>query len=118
MVGVVTALVVAVAILRLAADREWRWQLGFGFVGAGRDWDGWPFLSALVLAAAWVNVAAWLGRVWSLAIVCSLLTFAAPWGFIYPGILAGPILAVAAAVAWLRTKQPRSSSGMAPSGNA
>lgn len=35
-----------------------------------------------------------------LAVGCSILTFFAPWGFIYPGILAGPILAIAAALAW------------------
>ena len=102
--GLITASLVALSVLWLAADSNWTWRLGFGFVGAGRDWSGWPALSVIVLIASWVNVVAWTTRTWFLAVICSLLTFAAPWGFIYPGILAGPVLAIAAGLAGVRTK--------------
>jgi hypothetical protein len=104
MLGTVVAVLVAVSITFLAADAGWSWRLDLGFVGA--DWDGWPLLSVAVVVAAWANVFAWVRRIWPLAIVCSLLVFVAPWGFLYPGILAGPILAIAAGVAWARTKKP------------
>ena len=103
--GLVTSVVIAFSVLWLAADSGWTWHLGFEGIGAGRDWPGWPLFSKLVLIASWVNVYAWAARKWLLAIACSLLTFFAPWGFIYPGILAGPVLATAAAVAWARTKR-------------
>jgi hypothetical protein len=103
-VGLVTAVLVALGIMWLGLEVGWTWRLGFDGLGAGRDWDGWPVLNVLVLIASVVNVCAWAARSWLLATVCSLLTFGAPWGFIYPGILAGPILAIAAALAWARSK--------------
>lgn len=103
-VGLMTSILIAFAVLWLAADSSWTWNLDFEGIGAGRDWDGWPLFSKLVLIGCWINVYAWAARKWLLAIVCSILTFFAPWGFIYPGILAGPILAVAAGLAWARTK--------------
>jgi hypothetical protein len=104
--GLITAVLVAISITWLAADAGWTWRLGFGFIGAGREWGGWPALSVIVLIGSWGNVLAWAARVWPLAIICSLLTFVAPWGFLYPSILAGPILAVAAGVGWVREKRP------------
>jgi hypothetical protein len=105
MTGLIAAVLVAVSILWLAEDVGGTWRLGFGFIGAGPDWDGWPVLSVTVVIGSWVNVGAWAARVWPVAIICSLLTFAAPWGFIYPGILTGPILAIAAGFAWARASR-------------
>jgi hypothetical protein len=102
--GLVTSVLVALAVLWLAVDSGWTWRLGFEGIGAGRDWDGWPLFSKLVLVGSWINLYAWAARKWLLAVVCSTLTFFAPWGLIYPGILAGPILAIAAGLAWARTK--------------
>lgn len=101
----------ALAVAWLAADSGWSWRLGFDGIGAGPDWNGWPLLSVIVLVAAWLNVLAWAMRLWPLAAICGLLTVAAPWGFIYPGIVLGPILAVAAALAWARTKASRADGG-------
>ncbi len=102
-VGFVTSILVALSVLLLAADANWTWRLGFEGIGAGRKWDGWPIFSKVVLVGSWINVYAWATRKWVMAIVCSLLTFFAPWG-VYPGILAGPVLAIAAGLAWARTK--------------
>lgn len=87
-VGQISTILLALSLTWVAADSGWTWAL--------TDWDGWYVLSIIILVAAWVNVFAWMASSWGVVGVCSLLTFAAPWGFIYPGILAGPILAISA----------------------
>ena len=98
-IGLFSSIIVALGVTGLAASTGWTWAL--------TEWEGWRTLSVVILIGAWVNVPAWMLRIWPLAIVCSLLTFLAPWGFIYPGILAGPIMATAAAVAWVRSERER-----------
>lgn len=92
--GIVVAILLAPGVTAVAASVGWTWSWN--------DWGGWPVASLVILIASWVNVIAWIARLWPVAIVCSLLTFLAPWGFLYPGIVAGPALAIAAAWAWVR----------------
>ena len=96
-VGQVVTILLAFGVTFLAAAQGWTW--------AWSDWSGWPALSIVIIAASWVNVFAWFSARWGLVIICSLLTFLAPWGFIYPGILAGPILACAAAIHWIQARR-------------
>ena len=93
-IGQIATILLALGVTFVAAHSGWTWALS--------DWDGWPLLSRLIPIAAWANVLAWSARRWGLVIICSMLTFGAPWGFIYPGILAGPLLAVAGGVHWAR----------------
>jgi hypothetical protein len=99
--GQISTIILACGLTWIASDNGWTWALS--------EWDGWPALSVIVLVASWVNVFAWLGGRWVAVVVCSLLTIAAPWGFIYPGILAGPILAIAAGLHWARDRERRRS---------
>ena len=101
--GIVVAILLALGVTGVAASVGWTWSWN--------DWGGWPVFSVVILIGAWVDVIAWIARLWPLAIVCSLLTFLAPWGFIYPGILAGPMLAIAAALAWVRDRHPGAHTG-------
>jgi hypothetical protein len=95
--GQLMTIAVAIGVSLLAVTHGGTWALS--------DWGGWPALSIIILVAAWVNVLAWLAERWGLVIVCSLLTFGAPWGFIYPGILAGPTLAILATSNWARKRR-------------
>lgn len=104
-VGQVSTILLAVGVTLIASAHGWTWTLS--------DWDGWPLLSRIVPIAAWVNVPAWFASRWGIVILCSMLTFLAPWGFIYPGILAGPILAIAAGLHW--AKAGRAKFGHGPS---
>ncbi len=97
--GQVATILLALGLTWLASDHGWTWALS--------DWDAWPVLSVIIVVASWVNVLAWLAARWGIVIACSLLTFAAPWGFNYPGILAGPVLAIAAGSHWAKGRGAR-----------
>ncbi len=96
--GQISTILLACGLTWIASDNGWTWALS--------DWDGWPALSVIVLVASWVNVLAWLAGRWGTVVVFSLLTIAAPWGFIYPGIVAGPILAISAGLHWAKGREP------------
>lgn len=97
--GQVATVLLAVGVTWMARLSEWSWAFS--------DSEGWAAISKVIVVAAWVNVFAWLSRLWPVVIVCSLLTFVAPWGFIYPGILAGPVLAIAAGFHWVKDDRLR-----------
>jgi hypothetical protein len=50
-------------------------------------------LQPIVFASAWAAPWAWANRRWGLAAIALSLTFAAPWGYLYPAPAMGLILA-------------------------